>query len=104
VALFVALAIRGFRIATQAPDSYGCLLATGITFALVVQAFINVAVITATIPFTGVPLPFVSYGGSSLIVSLLSVGILSNISRQAPLTSPGRSATRLSLERATESP
>ena len=100
VALFVALAIRGFRIATQAPDSYGCLLATGITFALVVQAFINVAVITATIPFTGVPLPFVSYGGSSLIVSLLSVGILSNVSRQARLTVHIRSTKRSAPERA----
>src|SRR4029077_17357893 len=101
---FVALALRGFRIASQAPDSYGCLLATGITFALVAQAFINVAVITATIPFTGVPLPFVSYGGSSLVVSLLSVGILSNISRQARLTAPGRVVTSPSLKRAAESP
>jgi cell division protein FtsW len=100
VSLFVVLALRGFRIATQAPDSYGCLLATGITFALVAQAFINVGVITATIPFTGVPLPFVSYGGSSLIVSLLSVGILSNISRQAQFNVPARSTTRPAAERA----
>lgn len=83
IALFVILAFRGCRIAMQAPDSYGSLLATGITFSIVVQAFVNIGVITATIPFTGVPLPFVSYGGSSLVVSLLSIGILLNISRQA---------------------
>src|SRR5579859_6090719 len=103
VALFVGLALRGFRIASRAPDSYGCLLATGITFALVAQAFINVAVITATIPFTGVPLPFVSYGGSSLVVSLLSVGILSNISRQTRYTEPIRSANRSAPAHASES-
>ena len=82
VALFVVLAFRGCRIAMQAPDAYGSLLATGITFSIVIQAFINIGVITATIPFTGVPLPFVSYGGSSLIESLISMGILLNISRQ----------------------
>ena len=82
VALFVVLAFRGCRIAMQAPDAYGSLLATGITFSIVIQAFINIGVITATIPFTGVPLPCVSYGGSSLIESLISMGILLNISRQ----------------------
>jgi len=86
VGLFGMLALRGFRIALRAPDLYGTLLATGITCGLVVQAFINVGVITALIPFTGIPLPFVSYGGSSLMVSLLAIGVLLNISRQSTMT------------------
>ncbi len=81
--LFGLLAFRGYRLALRAPDAFGALLATGITSGLVVQAFINVGVVTATLPFTGVPLPFVSYGGSSLLVSLLAVGVMLNISRQA---------------------
>jgi cell division protein FtsW len=84
--LFGFLAFRGFRIARRAPDSYGALLATGITCGLVIQALINVGVITATIPFTGIPLPFVSYGGSSLMVSLLAIGIMLNVSRQGTQT------------------
>jgi cell division protein FtsW len=84
--LFGFLAFRGFRIARRAPDSYGALLATGITCGLVIQALINIGVITATIPFTGIPLPFVSYGGSSLVVSLLAIGIMLNVSRQGTPT------------------
>jgi cell division protein FtsW len=84
--LFGFLAFRGFRIARRAPDSYGALLATGITCGLVIQALINISVITATIPFTGIPLPFVSYGGSSLVVSLLAIGIMLNVSRQGTPT------------------
>jgi cell division protein FtsW len=102
VVLFVILAFRGCRVAMRAPDSYGCLLATGITFALVIQAFINVGVVTATIPFTGVPLPFVSYGGSSLMVSLASIGILLNISRQSRFARPTRSRSKPSQVRTME--
>jgi len=81
VALFFFFAIRGFRIALRATDSFGTLLAFGITTWLVLQAFINIAVITATFPFTGLPLPFFSYGGSSMLANLAAVGILLNISR-----------------------
>ncbi len=81
--LFCTLAIRGFRVSSTAPDGFGMLLAAGITSGIVVQALMNIGVITATLPFTGIPLPFVSYGGSSLIVSLASIGILLNISRQS---------------------
>ncbi|HLH72938.1 MAG TPA: putative lipid II flippase FtsW [Chloroflexota bacterium] len=88
--LFAVIAYRGYRIAIQAPDSYGALLASGITSWLVVQALINVAVITAVIPFTGIPLPFVSFGGSSLIVSLVAVGVLLNVSRQPAGFRPDR--------------
>jgi cell division protein FtsW len=81
VLLFLFLAFRGFRLARRTQDLYGALLATGITTWLVLQAFINIGANTATIPYTGVPLPFISFGGSSIVVSLAAVGILLNISR-----------------------
>ncbi len=86
VGLFVAFAYRGFRIARDAPDDFGRVLAAGLTFWLVFQAFLNMAVITQLIPFTGQPLPFISYGGSSLIMCLASIGILLSISRAMPKT------------------
>lgn len=97
VILFLALLIwRGVRTALQARDSYGFLLALGITCWLGYQALINIAVITAVIPFTGIPLPFLSYGGTSLLFSLIGVGILLNISRDAHVTTraqPRKSVT-----------
>ncbi|MCO6451169.1 MAG: cell division protein FtsW [Caldilineales bacterium] len=81
LALFFFFAYRGIRIALRAPDQFGSLLAFGITTWLVFQAFINIAVITATFPFTGLPLPFFSYGGSSTVANLAAVGILLNVSR-----------------------
>ena len=85
ILMFGMLMWRGFRAARNARDSYGSLLAIGITCWLGFQSLINVAVITAVIPFTGIPLPFLSYGGSSLLISLLGVGILLNISRDAAM-------------------
>ncbi len=79
--LFALLAVRGFRIAREAPDRYGSLLASGITLMIVLQAIINVGVTTGVLPITGVPLPFVSFGGSSLLFMLIGVGILLNISQ-----------------------
>ncbi|NUQ39575.1 MAG: cell division protein FtsW [Caldilineales bacterium] len=81
LALFFFFAYRGMRVALRAPDDFGTLLALGITTWLVSQALINIAVITATFPFTGLPLPFFSYGGSSTLANLIGVGILLNISR-----------------------
>jgi cell division protein FtsW len=81
VLLFLFLAFRGFRLARRSQDIYGALLATGITTWLVLQAIINIGASTASIPYTGVPLPFISFGGSSVIVSLAAVGVLLNISR-----------------------
>ena len=81
--LFVLLGWRGFRIALHAPDGFGRLVATGITTYIVGQTMLNIAVITNTVPFTGIPMPFISYGGASMIVTLCAVGILLNISRQA---------------------
>ncbi|MGH2454010.1 MAG: putative lipid II flippase FtsW [bacterium] len=81
--LFGLVAIRGFRIARAAPDRYSALLAGGITAALVGQAMLNIGVISGLLPVTGVPLPFISFGGSSLLFSCISVGILLNISQYA---------------------
>lgn len=81
VVAFVFVAIRGFKIAKEAPDMFGRLLATGIIVWLVFQAFVNIAAMLSLIPLTGVPLPFISYGGTNLVVSLAAVGILLNISR-----------------------
>jgi cell division protein FtsW len=69
------------RIALAAPDRFGMLLALGCTFLIVIQAFINIGVVTASWPVTGVPLPFVSFGGTSLVVSLVAVALIMNIGR-----------------------
>lgn len=81
VFLFLFLAFRGFRLARRTQDVYGALLATGITTWLVLQAIINIGATTDSIPYTGVPLPFISYGGSSVVISLAAIGVLLNISR-----------------------
>jgi cell division protein FtsW len=82
VACFLVIAYRGFRIAGRAPEPFAALLATGLTAWLVFQALINIAVVTTLVPFTGLTLPFLSYGGSSLLMCMVAVGILLSISRQ----------------------
>jgi cell division protein FtsW len=82
VALFVILAYQGIRVALAAPDTFGSLLAAGITIWLCTQAFINIGVVVALFPITGITLPFISAGGSSLTISLAAVGILLSISRE----------------------
>lgn len=86
IGLLSLLVWRGFRAALKARDSYGGLLALGITCWFSYQALLNIAVITALIPVTGIPLPFISYGGSSLAISLVGAGILLNISRDGSIT------------------
>lgn len=81
IAAFAFLLWRGFWIAKKAPDTFGTLLAAGIIINIIFQAFINMAAISSLLPLTGMPLPFVSYGGTSLAVTLASIGILMNISR-----------------------
>jgi cell division protein FtsW len=81
IGLFAVIAYRGFRIAREAPDSFGSLLVVGITCWITFQAMINMAVVTGTIPFTGIALPFISLGGSSLVTCMLGVGIMLNVSR-----------------------
>ena len=82
IGLFWTLIHRGFIIASRCPDMFGKLLAVGITCTLGFQAFLNMSVASSFFPTTGVPLPFISYGGSSLIVSLCMVGVLLNISKK----------------------
>jgi cell division protein FtsW len=83
IALFVVYGWRGTRAAFSAPDGFGRLLALGITAMVMSQALINFAVVLGMVPTKGIPLPFISYGGSSLLVMLLATGVLLNISQQA---------------------
>ena len=82
ITLFLLLAYSGVRVALAAPDTFGALLAAGITAWLCLQAFINIGVVVALLPITGITLPFISAGGSSLIISFAAVGILLSISRE----------------------
>jgi cell division protein FtsW len=81
--IFVLLIMRGFHIATHAPDKLGMMLAYGLTFQIGIQALLNIAVVTNTIPNTGISLPFFSYGGTALIMQIAQMGIVLNISRQS---------------------
>jgi cell division protein FtsW len=83
LALFGLLVYAGARVALHAPDAFGRLLAAGITGWFAVQALTNLGAVTGLLPITGVPLPFVSFGGSALVVSLVAVGILISISRSS---------------------
>jgi cell division protein FtsW (lipid II flippase) len=77
---FLLLSARGYHIATQTKDPFGALLATGITGMVTVQTLLNIAVVTASAPTTGIPLPFISYGGSSLIANFVIIALLLRIS------------------------
>lgn len=83
VALFMALSYIGLRIALRSQDRFGLVLGSGITAWLAFQAFVNMAVSTATLPYSGLTLPFISYGGSSLVACMAAVGVLLSISRYA---------------------
>jgi cell division protein FtsW len=83
VSLFVALAVIGIRVACRAPDRFGSLVAAGITAWIIGQAVINIGAVVGLLPVTGVPLPFVSFGGSSLVIALAAVGILGNVAKQS---------------------
>jgi cell division protein FtsW len=82
IGLFALLAYAGVRVALAAPDTFGALMAAGITGWLCIQAFINIAVVVTLVPITGITLPFLSAGGSSLIISFAAVGVLLSISRE----------------------
>ncbi len=83
--LFLLFAWRGFKIAMNAPDTFGSLLAAGITIMIVFQAFVNIGVVCGALPVTGITLPFISYGGSSLLFTMAGVGLLLNISRYSSI-------------------
>ncbi|HYP52422.1 MAG TPA: putative lipid II flippase FtsW [Pyrinomonadaceae bacterium] len=83
VAVFGFFLWRGMRAALRAPDRFGMLLGTGIVVGIVAQAFFNMSVVLALVPTKGIPLPFISYGGTSTVLTLFAVGVLLNISQQA---------------------
>jgi cell division protein FtsW len=85
IALFVFIAWQGLRIARQAPDDFGRYAAAGIVSWVIFQAFINIAAATALIPLTGIPLPFVSYGGTSIVFLMAAMGILIRIGKDSTL-------------------
>ena len=82
IVLFLVIAYQGIRTALAAPDTFGALLAAGVTAWISVQAFINIGVVVSLVPVTGITLPFISAGGSSLIISFAAVGILLSVSRE----------------------
>jgi len=82
IVLLLLIAFRGFMIAKHAPDDFGRLLSAGIISWLVVQSFLNIGAMVGLLPLTGVPLPFVSHGGTALLISLAAVGIVTNVSKQ----------------------
>jgi cell division protein FtsW len=96
--LFIAFAVLGARAALRAPDRFGALVAAGATVWVVGQAVINIGAVVGLLPVTGIPLPFVSFGGSALIMSMLATGILVNIARQGRVPAraprPGTTARR----------
>jgi cell division protein FtsW len=86
LACFCIIAWRGLRTAMRAPDRFGAFLALGLTAMIIVQAFFNISVVLGLLPTKGIPLPFMSFGGSSLLMSMLGMGILLNVSQHASAT------------------
>lgn len=85
VTLFALFVVRGFIIASRAPDKFGSVLAVGLTAQIGIQVIVNIAVVTNTVPNTGISLPFFSYGGTALLMQLLQMGVVLNISRHSAI-------------------
>jgi cell division protein FtsW len=100
IGLFVYLVYRGFRVAMRAHDDFGSYLAMGVVCWIAFQTLVNIGGITRSIPLTGIPLPFVSYGGSSLIMVMAGIGVLLSVSRYAGETTPERRPARRPAEAA----
>lgn len=81
LALFAVVAVRGFRVAARHPDSFASLLAFGLTAVLILSAVVNIGVVLGLLPTKGLPLPFLSYGGSAIMVTMIEVGVLASLSR-----------------------
>ncbi len=99
ISIFLWFVARGFSIGWRSPDVFNRLLACGLTATIAVQAGLNLLVVTNILPTTGVPLPFISYGGSSLVCTLLAVGLLLNVSRYTVLPEEGGSRARRDRQR-----
>ena len=84
IVLYCLFIWRGVHIAVNAPDQFGMLLASGITLMVAIQVILNIAVVTSSMPATGINLPFISYGGNALLIFMFSAGVLINISRHGP--------------------
>ena len=98
ITLYVLLVLRGFAVSRNAPDVFGSLLAAGITIWLTYDALLNIAVMTALVPPTGVPLPFISFGGSSLVAALAGVGLILSVSRVSAKITPAERQQMLEAE------
>jgi cell division protein FtsW len=83
IALLVYISYRGLKLAKKVPDQFGRLLVSGIIAWFMIQSFLNIGAIIGLLPLTGVPLPFVSHGGTSLMIALSAVGFMLNVSREA---------------------
>jgi cell division protein FtsW len=90
LALFLVFAWRGFRIAKRCGDNFGYLLASGLTILIIIYAGVNIGMVSGVLPVMGLPLPFISYGGSALITNMAMVGILLNIDKQGRQPLPGK--------------
>ena len=89
--LFAGFGLVGFRVARRAPDAFGMLLAAGVTAWIVGQAAINLGAVVGVLPVSGITLPFLSAGGSSLVITMLGAGIVANVARQTRAPTPPRS-------------
>jgi len=95
VASFLLIVVSGFYIAQRSGDTFGLLLASGITLLIGLQALFNIGVVTSVLPNKGLPLPFISYGGSNLLMMLTSVGLLISVARRARFTAPAASTAAM---------
>jgi cell division protein FtsW len=83
ISLFLLFVLAGFKVVKKSRDSFSKLTALGITFWIIIQAFVNIGAMIGILPLTGIPLPFIGYGGSALALELIGIGILLNISKNA---------------------
>src|SRR5207248_1828638 len=100
--MFALFLWRGLRAALRAPDRFGMLLGVGIVSSIVLQALFNISVVLSLVPNKGIPLPFISYGGSSLVPMLFAVGVLLNISQHSDSTNPAAMERRSGEEESTK--
>ena len=90
--LFAGFGLVGFHVARRTPDRFGMLVAAGVTAWITGEAVINVGAVVGVLPVSGVPLPFLSVGGSSLVITMFGAGILANIARQVPVRVPAQAS------------